>query len=88
MEIRFRKQAEPVLTSAKEKYIKQLNDAIRKKDKVKVKALRLEFKNEYSKILRDTMKEAFEFGWNNAAREMGVATAMCMKSTIQSWEAT
>lgn len=72
-EAQFEKEAKEMLTDAKEKYMVQLQSAVKRKDTAKVKALQVQIKSDYKKSLKDSMKKSFEFGKNNTAREMGVA---------------
>jgi len=71
-EAAFSKETTEILTEAKNKYTSQLSDAVRKKDIAKIKELSIKLKSEYRMTLKNYMKSAYEYGKNNAAREMGV----------------
>ena len=73
IETQFLKQTNKVMSVAKEIYIAKLADLARKKDKRGIIELQMKFEAIYSKTLKDTMKGAFEYGKNNAAREMGLS---------------
>lgn len=64
-------EAIQILKDEKEKYLGKLENAIRRGDTKAVKALTLEAKAGYARILKDTMRKSYTYGKNNAAREMG-----------------
>lgn len=74
LESGFTADAKEVLTKAKESFMARLHDALKRNDQKAITQLEVEFADEYKAILRKTMREAYEFGKNNAAAEMGVNT--------------
>jgi len=72
LENNLNKESRELLTKAKDEYLKKLTSALEKKDAKLIKKLELKFTREYTAILNKTMKDAYDFAKNNAAREMGV----------------
>ena len=85
-EEQFEKEAKEMLTKAKGEYMSQLKDAVEKKDVTKVKALKVHITSDYKKTLKESMKKSFEYGRNNAAREMGVAAPPNPKEAMKQIE--
>lgn len=78
------KESRAQLTKAKDDYLRRLTPALEKKDTKKIKQLELKFVSEYAKILNTTMKEAYIFAKNNAAREMGVKSPANNSDVVKS----
>lgn len=74
MEAEFELKATQILSDAKDKYVKQLNDLLQKNDSAGIKTLTLQAKTEYKVLLKTAMADAFQFGKSGASREMGVTT--------------
>lgn len=74
MQADFSKQAKDTIAKAKDGFVKKLAAALDAGDTKSVAALELDFVAAYKAILKDAMKQAYEFGKNNAAVEMGVAS--------------
>ena len=71
-EANLTEESRAILNKAKDDYTKSLTNALNKNDSAVVKKLELKFKTEYSALLKKVLKNAYSFGKNNAAREMGV----------------
>ena len=72
------------LTKAKDEYLKKLTPAIQKKDVALIKKLEVQFAKEYTALLNDTMRKAYNFAKNNAAREMGVKAPASSQDILRS----
>lgn len=72
LESSFTDEAKRLLNTARDRYLEKLREAIKQQDKEAIKALELAFSREYSKLLKDFMKESFTYGKNAAAKEMDV----------------
>ena len=68
----FTDEAKRILHTARDRYLEKLREAVKHEDKEAIKALELSFSREYSKLLKDFMKESFLYGKNAAAKEMNV----------------
>jgi len=71
LESKLVNESSAILKAEKEKYLTKLNTAVRRNDTKAIKALVMEAKYGYSKVLKDAMKASYTYGKNNAAREMG-----------------
>lgn len=88
LETGFTAEAKDVLTKAKESFMARLHDALKRNDQKAIARLEVEFADEYKAILRKTMREAYEFGKNNAAAEMGVNTPATDSDVLAAIELT
>jgi hypothetical protein len=68
----FTDEAKRILHASRDRYLEKLREAVKREDKEAIKSLELAFSREYSKLLKDFMKESFTYGKNAAAREMDV----------------
>lgn len=74
MQASFTKDANDLLNTAKDSYVKKLQAALLDGDKKTIAVLEIKFVVKYKALLKDAMKAAYEFGKNNAATEMGIAS--------------
>lgn len=75
-------ETKALLNEEREKFINRMTRALQKGDKAGVKDAEVKAVNAYAKILKTKMREAFEYGKNNAAKEMGVAAPATPSSVI------
>jgi len=72
LEEQFEGQTQELLRAESAKFVSKLNKAIEKGDIEAVKNASIDAEKAYTKIIKDHMKEAYEFGKNKAADEMAV----------------
>lgn len=84
LEANLTEESRKILTKAKDDYLKKLTPAIEKKDVAAIKKLELKFKKEYTALLNDILRKAYNFAKNNAAREMGVKTPADAQDVLRS----
>ena len=82
LEDQFEGKTKELLYEAKKQYITDLNKALTKNDTNAVKDSGLKVHSKYAKILKDHMKEAYEYGKNNASTEMGVKSPANSKELL------
>lgn len=73
-EAEFERSTQLLLESERKKYISALTKAVEKGDRTAIKNATMRVKRQYEKILKKSMKDAYEYGKNNAAKEMGVSS--------------
>ncbi len=73
-EVALIEQSNRILIDAKDKYVTSLTKAVQRGDSKRIKELEIRFKTEYSALIKETLLKSYEFGKNNASREMGVKT--------------
>lgn len=61
-----------VLKKSTDEYIRKLTNAVNNNDRQTVKDLEMPYWNEYKAIIKNYLKTSFDFGKNNASREMNV----------------
>lgn len=81
---KFEKEANELLTAAKDTFISKLQSALEDDDKKAVADLEIKFVNDYKKLIKDFMKQAYEYGKSNASTEMGVGTPPNSAATLAS----
>ena len=67
----FDKDTQALLNAEREKYIAALTKALNANDKEAIKAVTLDAQDAYAKIIKDSMRDSYEFGKKNAATEIG-----------------
>lgn len=72
LEKAFETDARDLLQGIKDSYMAQINRAINDGDTKMLKELEVKFANDYKQLIKNTMKNAYEYGKNNASTEMGV----------------
>jgi len=70
----FKKESVDLLEKEKDRYIKQVSEAILKEDAKGIKDAKFLVKGDYEKIVKKHITQAYQFGLANAAREMGEDT--------------
>lgn len=73
LEAGFSTEAKVMLKAAKDTFMAKLHMAIDSGDQKAIADLEIKFVTEYKALLKDTMKQAYEYGKNNVSTEMGVA---------------
>ncbi len=81
---KFTADAMALLNDAKDSFIAKLQTALDNGDTKAVSDLELKFVNAYKKLLKDYMKQAYEYGKSNASTEMGVGTPPNSADTLAS----
>jgi len=81
---KFEKEATELLNTAKDAFVAKLQKALEDDDKKAVVALEIKFVSEYKKLLKDFMKQAYEYGKSNASTEMEVGTPPNSADTLAS----
>lgn len=82
LEDEFDAQTQKLLEEERRKYITALTRAVNREDKNAVKDAVFKVKSAYAKIIRESMKNAYEYGKNNAAKEMGVPSPTNTKQIL------
>mgnify|MGYP007071573800 CR=1 FL=1 len=67
----FDKQTQALLNAERERYIAALSKAVNAGDREAIKAATVKVQAEYAKIIKDSMRDSYEFGKKNAAIEIG-----------------
>lgn len=81
---KFTKDAIELMNNAKEGFIAKLQKALDDGDTKGVSDLEIKFVKEYKALIKDYLKQAMEYGKNNASAEMGVPTPPNTATTLQS----
>ena len=68
----FTKDATELLNASKDSFMKKLHQAIVDGDAKAIADLSIAFVSQYKALLKDSMKDAYEYGKNAAAKEMGI----------------
>lgn len=68
----FKSTAGKELNAERDRFMAQASRAIQDEDQIGLKALEVQFTNDYKRILLAYMGEAYNFGKNSAAREIGI----------------
>lgn len=68
----YAEKGSEIMNRERRRYIEELAVAVEAGDTAKIKSLDMRFGEEYTAALREFMDEAYIYGKNNAAREMGV----------------
>lgn len=71
LEDSFDKVTQGLLHTERDRFITSLTKALNNGDRDAVKAATLKIKDAYARIIKDSAREAFEYGKTTAAREMG-----------------
>lgn len=66
----FDKQTQDLLHAERERYMQALTKAVNSGDKNAIKDATFKIQSAYEKIIKDAMKAAYEYGKNNAAKEI------------------
>jgi hypothetical protein len=72
LEEAFGTEARRILSHLRDPFLEKLRLAVKQNDNDAIKSLQLQFGAEYSRLLKDLMKESFVYGKNAAAKEMNV----------------
>lgn len=72
MQAAFSKDAQALLTTAKDKFMKKLQTAMEAGDTKAVAALEIQFVSDYKALIKKAMQDAYVYGKNNVSTEMGV----------------
>lgn len=81
---KFKKEAIDLMNSAKDNFISKLQTALDDGDTKSVSDLEIKFVKDYKALIKDYLKQAMEYGKNNASAEMGVPTPPNTATTLQS----
>lgn len=73
MEAAFASDASDLLNKSKDAFVAKLYQALKSGDMSAVADLELGFVSSYKSLLKDAMKNAYEYGKNNASTEMGLS---------------
>lgn len=71
-----------ILKKAKSKFLKEFENALKKKDKTALWNIALEYQGEYRTAIVSVLKKVFDFAKTNVAKEMGVAAPATPKSVV------
>lgn len=82
LEEAFNQETQDLLHDARDTFISKLTKALNSDDKEAVKDATIEVKNAYAKIIKDAIKEGFQYGKTNAAREMGVTAPATAREVL------
>lgn len=86
IEEQFDKDTQALLHAQREIFVAKLSKALAKDDKAAIKAATMEAQTEYARIIRDAMKEAYQYGKENASTEIGQKTPANVKKVIDQIE--
>lgn len=84
LQAKFTKEAIELMEKAKDGFIAKLQSALDDDDTKSVSELEIKFVKEYKALIKDYLKQAMEYGKNNASAEMGVPTPANTASTLKS----
>lgn len=84
MQSEFETQAIALLNDAKDSFVNKLRKALESGDTRSVSDLEIKFVNAYKKLLKDFMRQAYEYGKSNSATEMKVPTPPNSVDTLAS----
>lgn len=82
LEDSFDKETQALLNKEREVYMTKLTKAVQKGDKDAIKNATMNVQKAYARIIREKMKESYEYGKRNSALEMGVTTPANAKAII------
>ena len=68
----FDEKTRELLDAEKEKFMKKLSKAVANEDTQAIKDATIAAQAAYAKIIKESMKESYEYGKNKAAKELGV----------------
>lgn len=68
----FDARTRELLEAEKEKFMKKLSKAVANEDTQAIKDATIAAQASYAKIIKDSLKESYEYGKNKAAKELGV----------------
>lgn len=81
-EAAFIDDANAVLKKSTEEYMRRLTEYVNKNDRQGVKDLEMPYWAEYKAVVKEYLKRTFDFGKNNASREMGVKAPATPNDTL------
>lgn len=84
----FITEATGLLETEKERYIKQVSGAILKEDTEAIKNATFNVRGAYNKVVSKHLRQIYEFGKNNAAREIGEEAPSNNPETIRQLDLT
>lgn len=82
LEESFDSETKALLNKEREVYMSKLTKAVQKGDKAAIKNATMGVQAAYAKIIREKMKESYEYGKVNAAVEMGVKSPANAKAIL------
>lgn len=82
LEDSFDAETQELLRAAHAKFIDSLTKAVNRGNTGAIKDAQFKVKQDYSRIIRDKMKEAYEYGKTSAAKEIGAKTPANTKQVL------
>ena len=79
---KFTKDANDLLTKAKDAFMSKVHSALKSGDTKLITTLEIKFISDYKALVKDTMINAYEFGKENVAEEMGIAVPRSTASSL------
>lgn len=86
MEDKFDTDTQSLLKAEQIKFMQKLTKAVADDDKTAIKKVTFEAQKNYEKIIKDSMKDAYQYGKTNAALEIGKKTPANIKAVMDQIE--